>query len=106
MYFLLLKNSMKQKFYTTSMGTKVILAAAYAYYSQDYYGDVIAELERFLEFIKHKNKDYAYYLLAISYYEQIVDKQTFRFNFEARNYFNIIVRDFPIRNMLWMQNLN
>ena len=76
---------------------KSALMAAYAYYSQDYYGDVIAELERFLRvYPKHKNKDYAYYLLAISYYEQIVDEtKDLESILKARNYFNIIVRDFP-----------
>ena len=76
---------------------KAALMAAYAYYSQDYYGDSIAELERFLKvYPRHKNKDYAYYLLAISYYEQIVDEtKDLESILQARNYFNIIVRDFP-----------
>ena len=46
------------------------LMAAYAYYSQDYYGDAIAELKRFIKiYPQYKNEDYAYYLLAICYYE-------------------------------------
>ena len=50
--------------------------AAYSYYIQDYYGDAIAELERFIKiYPKNKNLDYAYYLLAICYYEQIVDEK-------------------------------
>ena len=50
--------------------------AAYSYYKQDYYGDAIAELERFLKvYPNHKNLYYAYYLLGISYYEQIVDEK-------------------------------
>ena len=52
------------------------LMAAYSYYSQDYYGDAIAELERFIKvYPSHKDIDYAYYLLAICYYEQIVDEK-------------------------------
>ena len=44
------------------------LMAAYAYYSQDYYGDAIAELNRFIKvYPLHKNIDYAYYLLGISH---------------------------------------
>ena len=55
---------------------KSALMAAYSYYIQDYYGDAIAELNRFLKiYPKHKNLDYAYYLLAICYYEQIVDEK-------------------------------
>ena len=54
---------------------KSALMAAYAYYIQDY-GDAIAELKRFTKvYPKHKNIDYAYYLLAICYYEQIVDEK-------------------------------
>ena len=55
---------------------KSALMAAYAYYIQDYYGDSIAELERFIKiYSKHENLDYAYYLLAICHYEQIVDEK-------------------------------
>ena len=39
---------------------KSSLMAAYAYYTQDYYGDAIAELERFIKiYSKNKNIDYA-----------------------------------------------
>ena len=52
------------------------LMAAYSYYTQDYYGDSIAELERFLKvYPSHKDLGYVYYLLAICYYEQIVDEK-------------------------------
>ena len=52
------------------------LMAAYAYYSQDYYLDAIEELKIFLKkYPKHTNVDYAYYLMAICYYEQIVDEK-------------------------------
>ena len=55
---------------------KSALMAAYSYYVQDYYKDAIAELIRFTKvYPKHKNLDYAYYLLANSYYEQIVDEK-------------------------------
>ena len=55
--------------------------AAYSYYIQDYYGDAIAELLRFNKiYPNHKNIDYANYLLAICYYEQIVDEKRFTIN--------------------------
>ena len=55
---------------------KSALMAAYAYYSQDYYGDAIAELDRFIKIYPYdKNLDYAYYLLGTSYYEQIVNEE-------------------------------
>ena len=50
------------------------LMAAYSYYTQDYYGDAIAELKRFLKvYPSYKDLGYVYYLLGICYYEQIVD---------------------------------
>ena len=66
--------------------------AAYSYYSQDYYEDAIAELERFIKvYPKHKNLDYAYYLLAICYYEQIVDeKKDLQSIINAKKNFNIL----------------
>ena len=55
---------------------KSALMAAYAYYIQDYYGDALAELDRFVKvYPNHKNLDYVYYLTAIIYYEQIVDEK-------------------------------
>ena len=52
------------------------LMAAYSYYTQDYYGDAIAELKRFLKvYPTHKDLAYVYYMLAICYYEQIVDEK-------------------------------
>ena len=76
---------------------KSALMAAYSYYTQDYYGDAIAELERFLKiYPKYKNLDYAYYLLSISYYEQIVDeKKDLQSIINAKKYFNIVVKNFP-----------
>ena len=55
---------------------KSALMAAYSYYTQDYYLDSIAELKRFIRvYPSHKNLDYAYYLMGICYYEQIVDEK-------------------------------
>ena len=76
---------------------KSALMAAYAYYSQDYYGDAIAELNRFIKvYPLHKSIDYAYYLLGVSYYEQIVDeKKDLQSIVNAQNYFEIILNKFP-----------
>jgi len=76
---------------------KSSLMAAYAYYSQDYYADAIAELERFLRiYSKNKNIDYAHYLMAVSYYEQIVDeKKDLQSIINAKKYFKIVVKDYP-----------
>ena len=76
---------------------KSALMAAYSYYIQDYYGDAIAELERFIRvYPKHENLDYVYYLLAISYYEQIVDeKKDLQSIINAKKTFNIVIDKFP-----------
>ena len=55
---------------------KSALMAAYSYYSQNYYGDAIAELIRFSRvYPNHKDISYAEYLLGLCYYEQIVDEK-------------------------------
>ena len=76
---------------------KSALMAAYSYYVQDYYGDTIAELNRFLKiYPSNKNIDYAFYLLAISYYEQIVDeKKDLESILNSKKYFEIIIKEFP-----------
>tara|TARA_B100000963_G_scaffold341222_1_gene340667 strand:+ start:93 stop:938 length:846 start_codon:yes stop_codon:yes gene_type:complete len=73
------------------------LMAAYSYYTQDYYGDAIAELKRFLKiYPAHKDLGYVYYLLAICYYEQIVDeKKDLQSITNAKKNFNIILKDYP-----------
>ena len=56
---------------------KSLLMAAYSYYSQDYFADSIAELERFIKTYPQSNRlDYAYFLLATCYYEKIIDEKT------------------------------
>ena len=76
---------------------KSALMAAYSYYIQDYYGDAIAELERFIRvYPNHKNLDYVYYLLAISYYEQIVDEERdLQSIINAKKTFGIVIEKFP-----------
>ncbi len=76
---------------------KSALMAAYSYYIQDYYGDAIAELIRFKKiYPKHKNLDYANYLLAICYYEQIVDeKKDLQSIVNAKKTFSYIIKKYP-----------
>ena len=79
---------------------KSSLMAAYAYYTQDYYGDAIAELERFIRiYSKNINIDYAYYLLAVCNYEQIVDeKKDLQSIVNAKKYFETIIINYPETN--------
>ena len=73
------------------------LMAAYSYYSYDYYPDAIYELERFLKtYPDHPSTDYAYYLLGISYYDQIVDEtKDLGAISKSKKYFEFVVNNFP-----------
>jgi len=76
---------------------KSALMAAYSYYTQDYYKDAIAELERFIRvYPYYKDLDYAYYLLAISHYEQIVDeKKDLQSIIDAKKNFSLLIKIYP-----------
>jgi len=73
------------------------LMSAYSYYAQDYYGDSIYELKRFIKtYPKDKRLDYAYFLLAMCYYEQIIDeKKDLGPILKAQNNFNYIINKYP-----------
>ena len=76
---------------------KSALMAAYSYYIQDYYGDAVAELIRFKRvYPLSKNIDYANYLLAICYYEQIVDeKKDLQSIMNAKETFQYVIKKYP-----------
>ena len=60
----------------SEVAPRAALMAGYSYYSQNYYADAIAELDRFLKvYPNYKDIAYAEYLLALCYYEQIVDEK-------------------------------
>ena len=76
---------------------RAALMAAYAYFSQLYYDDTILELEKFLQKYKnHPRRDYAYYLLALSHYNLIVDEtKDLEEILKAEKYFKIIIKNYP-----------
>ena len=76
---------------------RAALMAAYSYYFQDYYGDAVAELERFIKvYPKHENLDYAYFLLATTHYEQIVnEKKDLGSLLDAKKNFLFVMKNFP-----------
>ena len=76
---------------------KSVLMAAYSYYTQDYYYDAISELERFIKkYPKHKRLDYAHFLLAICYYEQIIDeKKDLGPLLNAEKEFKFVIKNYP-----------
>ena len=75
---------------------KALLMSSYAYWSQQYYSNSISELKRFIEvYPTHKNLDYAYYLLAINYYDSIADeKKDLKSLLESKKYFEIVLEKF------------
>ena len=69
-------NEVENLFPQSDWAPKSALMAAYSYYAQDYYGDSIAELERFIRvYPYYKDVSYAHYLMGICYFEQIVDEK-------------------------------
>ena len=93
-------NEAETLFPQSEWAPKSALMAAYAYYTQDYYIDTIAELERYIRvYPLSKNLDYVYYLLGISYYEQIVDeKKDLQSIIKAKEYFKIVSKNYPNTN--------
>ena len=76
---------------------RAALMASYSYFSFLYYSDAVLELEKFLDKYKnHPRRDYAYYLLALSHYDQIID-ETKDLNeiLKAKKYFKIIIQKYP-----------
>ena len=73
------------------------LMSAYSYYSQEYFANAIGELERFLEtYPSHERVGYAYYLLGICYYDQIVDeKRDLKVIEDAKKNFEKVINDYP-----------
>ncbi len=93
-------NEAETLFPQSEWAPKSALMAAYSYYTQDYYTDTIAELERFIRvYPLSKNLDYVYYLLGVSYYEQIVDeKKDLQSIIKAKEYFEIVTQNYPNTN--------
>ena len=73
------------------------LMAAYAYYSEDYYSDAEDQMEDYLKkYPNHENRDYAQFILAMCYYENIIDeKRDLRPLLKAKNKFELILVEYP-----------
>ena len=76
---------------------RAVLMSAYGFYSQGYYRDAINDLERFLIKYKfHPQTDYAYYLLALCHYDQIIDeRKDLNEILLAKKYFELIIKNYP-----------
>ena len=73
------------------------LMSAYAYYDYSFYNDAIDEVNRFLKtYPNSKRKDYAHYLKAMSFYNQIVDeKKDLGPILDAKQNFQFIITEYP-----------
>ena len=76
---------------------KSALMAAYSYYSYSYYGDSIYELEQFIKkYPKDERISYANFLLAMCYYQSIVDeKKDLEPLLKAKDKFIYVVENYP-----------
>ena len=90
-------NEAESLFPQSNWAPRAALMAAYSYYTQDYYGDAIAELERFVKVYPfYKQLDYVNYMLAICYYEQIVDEEKdLQSLISSKKYFKIVINEYP-----------
>ena len=90
-------NEAELLFPQSSWAPKAALMAAYVYYAQDYYFDAEAELNRFIKtYPKNPDMPYAHFLLAMCYYEKIVDeKKDLGPLLRAQEKFNFIIKNYP-----------
>ena len=77
--------------------SKASLMASYAEYSRSSYSSAIFSLERHVKYYPaDKNIAYAHYLIALCYYEQILDdKKDLKPLLQAREKFEFIMRTYP-----------
>ena len=90
-------NEVETLFPQSIWAPRALLMSAYGYFSQGYYGDAINNLERFFaKYENHPQTSYAYYLIALCHYDQIVDeKRDSNEIIKAKKYFDYIILNFP-----------
>ena len=90
-------NEAETLFPQSQWAPKSAIMAAYSYYSQDYYLDAIAELNRFIKvYPYYKDLDYVYYLLGLCWYEQIIDeKKDLQTIIKAKEKFLFLIKNYP-----------
>ena len=76
---------------------KSALMASYAYYTDNYYSEAIFNIERFIKtYPKDKRMDYAHFLLAMCFYETIVDeKKDLEPLMDAKKEFEFVISNYP-----------
>jgi len=90
-------NEAEMLFPQSNWAPRASLMSAYALYSQDYFDDAIFNLERhIINYPLDKNLDYAHYLIAICYFEQLYDeKKDLGPLRKARSKFEYILKNYP-----------
>lgn len=76
---------------------KAALMSAYSYFYDDYSNDAIYQLERFIKtYPKNENINYAHYLLAMTYYNNIVDeKKDITPLLQSKSKFLFLIKNYP-----------
>ena len=76
---------------------RAVLLSAYSFYSQNYYDRALSELDRFFsKYPKHKDIDYAHFLYAMCYYENIIDeKKDLKPLLTSKTRFEYIIKNYP-----------
>ena len=90
-------NEAELLFPQSSWAPRAALMAAYVYYAQDYYFDAESELKRSIRtYPRNPDLNYAHFLLAMCYYEKIVDeKKDLGPLLLAQEKFNFIIKTYP-----------
>ena len=90
-------NAVENLYPQSIWASRSVLMAAYSYYIQDYYGDAISELKRFIRnYPTNENLAYAYFLLGTCYYELIIDeKKDLSSLLNSKKYFDIVIKKYP-----------
>ncbi len=80
-----------------SWASKASLMASYSDYTRSSYSNAIFGLEKYISsYPADKNIDYAHYLIAICYYEQILDeKKDLKPLLKAKEKFEFIMKNYP-----------
>jgi len=90
-------NNAELLFPQSKWASRAVLMAAYSYYSQSYYGDAIFEVQIFIKtYPLDPNIPYAHFLLAMCYFENIVDeKKDLAPLVKSKKEFQFIIRNYP-----------
>ena len=80
-----------------SWASKASIMVSYAEYSRNFYSGAIFALEKHIDnYPADKNIDYAHYLIAMCYYEQILDeKKDLDILLKAKEKFEFIMKNYP-----------